>query len=68
MFNFQQEKIIITGASKSLGYVCTRALEKERAKLVLMARFKDKLEALKNSFLNHSKTLKYRREVLSWMV
>lgn len=39
--------ILITGASRGLGAVCARALAEQGARLVLMARSRDKLEAVR---------------------
>jgi len=50
--NFQNKKILITGASKGLGYVCSKTLADNCAGLVLMARSKDQLEELRQTFSN----------------
>ena len=47
---FEDKSILITGASKGLGYVCAQEFEKQGAQLVITARSSDKLEKLKNSF------------------
>lgn len=52
MVNLKNKKILITGASKGLGLVCAKALAAEGAKLVLLARSKEKLEELRGSFSN----------------
>ena len=44
---FQEKSILITGASRGLGYVCAQEFEKKGARLVLAARSLDKLEQLK---------------------
>ena len=46
--------ILITGASKGLGYVAANSLAASGAKLALLARSKDKLEALRSSIRNPS--------------
>jgi len=54
---FQDKNILITGASKGLGYVCSQAFEKQGARLVLAARSLDKLEKLRHSFSDPEKHL-----------
>jgi 3-oxoacyl-[acyl-carrier protein] reductase len=54
---FKDKNILITGASKGLGYVCAKAFEKQGARLVLAARSVDRLEQLKNSFSYPSRHL-----------
>ena len=56
---FQGKSILITGASKGLGYVCAQEFEKHGARLVLAARSVDKLEQLKDSFSDPSKHLAF---------
>lgn len=51
------KKIIVTGASKGLGYVCAQAFAAEGAQLVLIARTQEKLEALRVSCKNSEKHL-----------
>lgn len=51
----EDKKILITGASKGLGFVCAKALAKEKTRLVLTARSKEKLEKLRNSLSNPEK-------------
>lgn len=45
----KRKSIIITGASKGLGSVCAKALADQGARLVLMARSKEKLEKVRLS-------------------
>ena len=54
---FQDKNVLITGASRGLGYVCAQEFEKKGARLVLAARSLDKLEQLKGSFSDPSKHL-----------
>ncbi len=49
MIDLNGKKILITGASKGLGLVCTKLLDKEGAHLVLMARSINKLEEIRKS-------------------
>lgn len=51
------KNVLITGASKGLGYVCAKALERENANLILIARSKDKLTELKSGLENPNKHL-----------
>ena len=48
--NFKGKKILITGASKGLGWICANVLAGKGAKLVCSGRNKEKLEELKASF------------------
>lgn len=61
---FQNKNILITGASKGLGYVCSQAFESQGARLVLAARSLDKLEKLRNSFMDPSKHLAFAGDLL----
>ena len=47
--NFENKRVLITGASKGLGKAAAIAFAKERARLALVARSNDKLETLNNS-------------------
>ncbi len=47
--HFENKRIIVTGASKGLGAVCARALAAEGARLVLLARSGENLEAVRQS-------------------
>jgi len=49
MFSLQDKRIIITGASRGLGSVCAGALAQRGARLVLMARSQEALEAVRAS-------------------
>ena len=49
MIDLNGKKILITGASKGLGLVCAKLLDKEGAHLVLMARSINKLEEIRKS-------------------
>ncbi len=51
------KRILITGASKGLGYVCAKAFAAEGAQLALMARTQEKLEALRLSCYDPEKHL-----------
>ena len=64
MGEFQDKNILITGASKGLGYVCSRAFESQGARLVVAARSLDKLEELRNSFLDPSKHLAFAGDLV----
>jgi 3-oxoacyl-[acyl-carrier protein] reductase len=48
-FNLDNKHILITGASRGLGSVCAKVLSEQGAKLVLIARTKEKLVDVKNS-------------------
>lgn len=52
MINFLDKSILITGASKGLGSVCAKALAENGARLVLIARTEEKLEAVRTSLKN----------------
>ena len=49
MFSLQDKRILITGASRGLGSVCARAFAQSGARLALMARSDDALEAVRAS-------------------
>ena len=55
--DLKNKKIIITGASKGLGAVCAKALAQHDATLVLLARSKEKLEAVQASCKSSKKHL-----------
>lgn len=55
--NLNNKKILITGASKGLGAVAARALAKEGATLVLIARSAAELEKVKNGCQDSNKHL-----------
>lgn len=57
MINLLDKCILITGASKGLGSVCAKALAEHGARLTLMARTEDKLEAVRMSLKNPEKHL-----------
>jgi 3-oxoacyl-[acyl-carrier protein] reductase len=63
MEEFQGKNILITGASKGLGYVCAKAFEGTGARLVITARSSDKLEKLRNSFSDPSKHLVFEGDL-----
>ena len=50
--NFKDKRVLITGASKGLGWVCAGELARLGARLVCSGRNPDKLEELYNSFTN----------------
>jgi len=52
MYKLERKKILITGASKGLGYVCAKAFAKEGAHLVMTARSMERLEQLRESLPN----------------
>ena len=62
---FQNKSILITGASKGLGYVCARELEKLGAQLVMVARSSSKLEQLKSTFSNPAKHLVFSADLVN---
>jgi 3-oxoacyl-[acyl-carrier protein] reductase len=64
MGEFQNKNILITGASKGLGFVCSKAFESQGARLVVAARSSDKLENLRNSFLDPSKHLVFEGDLM----
>ena len=55
MFDLENRHVIITGASKGLGFVCAKALANHGACLVLIARSKEKLETLRKSLKDAEK-------------
>ena len=61
---FQDKNVLITGASKGLGYVCSQAFESQGARLIVAARSLDKLEELRNSFLDPSKHLAFAGDLV----
>jgi 3-oxoacyl-[acyl-carrier protein] reductase len=52
LLGFKDKRILITGASKGLGWVCAQELAKQGARLVFSGRNKEKLAELKASLLN----------------
>ncbi len=56
-FGMEDKGILITGASKGLGSVCAKALSKEGARMVLMARSEDKLEEVRQDCKDSDKHL-----------
>jgi len=62
---FEDKNILITGASKGLGYVCAQEFEKQGAQLVMVARSSSKLEQLKSTFSNPAKHLVFSADLLS---
>ena len=61
---FKDKNILITGASKGLGYACSLAFEKQGARLVMAARSLDKLEKLRNSFSDPAKHLVFAGDLV----
>src|SRR3989338_6559481 len=57
------KKILVTGASKGLGYVCTKALAKEGARLVLAARSENELNDLQKSLPNSKKHMVFAADL-----
>ena len=57
MFNLKDRRIIITGASHGLGCVCAKMFSEAGARLVLMARSAEQLEAVKGACINPEKHL-----------
>jgi 3-oxoacyl-[acyl-carrier protein] reductase len=64
MGEFQDKNILITGASKGLGFVCSKAFEIQGARLVVAARSSDQLDKLRNSFLDPSKHLVFEGDLI----
>ena len=62
---FEDKNILITGASKGLGYVCAQEFEKQGARLVMVARSSSKLEQLKITFSNPAKHLVFSADLLN---
>jgi 3-oxoacyl-[acyl-carrier protein] reductase len=62
---FQEKSILITGASRGLGYVCAQEFEKQGARLVMVARSLSKLEQLKSTFSNPKKHLVFSTDLLN---
>ena len=62
--NFQDKRVLITGASKGLGKAAANAFEQKGARLALVARSDDKLAALKKSFGDPSKHLIFNLDLL----
>jgi 3-oxoacyl-[acyl-carrier protein] reductase len=63
---FQDKSILITGASRGLGYVCAQEFEKQGARLVMVARSLSKLEQLKSTFSNPAKHLVFSADLLNY--
>lgn len=57
MFSLKDKKILITGASRGLGVVCAKALAGQEARLVLVARTKNRLKEVRLSCKNPMKHL-----------
>ena len=55
IINLENKRVVITGASKGLGSVCAKALADCGARLVLIARSKEKLETLRKSLKDAEK-------------
>ncbi|MZH03553.1 MAG: SDR family oxidoreductase, partial [Nitrospinae bacterium] len=51
-FDFKNKKVLVTGASKGLGWVCANILAGLGAQLVCSGRNKESLQKLKESFSN----------------
>jgi 3-oxoacyl-[acyl-carrier protein] reductase len=62
---FQDKSILITGASRGLGYVCAQEFEKQGARLVMVARSLSKLEQLKSTFSNPAKHLVFSADLVN---
>ena len=62
---FQDKRILITGASKGLGYICAQEFEKQGAQLVMVARSSSKLEQLKSTFSNPANHLVFSADLLN---
>ena len=62
---FQEKRILITGASKGLGYICAQEFEKQGAQLVMVARSSSKLEQLKSTFSNPANHLVFSADLLN---
>jgi len=57
MVTVENKRILITGASQGLGAVCARAFSEHGARLVLVARSRDKLEEVRKSCTNPKRHL-----------
>jgi 3-oxoacyl-[acyl-carrier protein] reductase len=62
---FQDKSILITGASKGLGYICAQEFERRGAQLVMVARSSSKLEQLKSAFSNPAKHLVFSADLVN---
>jgi 3-oxoacyl-[acyl-carrier protein] reductase len=49
IFNLENKRVLITGASRGLGSICARELAENGAQLVLLARSEEKLEEVRRS-------------------
>ena len=55
IYNLEGKHVVVTGASKGLGSVCVKAIADHDARLVLMARSEEKLEAVRLASKNPEK-------------
>ena len=62
---FKEKKILITGASKGLGWVCAKTFESWGSKLVITGRSLDKLIKLQNSFTKPNEHLAFSADLLN---
>ena len=62
---FQDKSILITGASKGLGYICAQEFERRGAQLVMVARSSSKLEQLKSEVFNPAKHLVFSADLVN---
>ncbi|HIA66718.1 TPA: SDR family oxidoreductase [Candidatus Poribacteria bacterium] len=63
MYKLENKKILISGASKGLGYVCARAFADEGAHLVIAARSMEQLEQLRESLPNSERHMSFAADL-----
>ena len=63
MSKLENKKILISGASKGLGYVCARAFADEGAHLVIAARSMEQLEQLRESLPNSERHMSFAADL-----
>lgn len=64
MWDFKDKNILVTGASKGLGWVCSQELARQGARLVCSGRNKEKLDELKESLLNPEKHMTFSGDLV----
>ena len=63
--DFKDKRVLITGASKGLGWVCSQELDRQGARLVCSGRNKEKLDELKASFQNRDNHLVFSGDLVN---
>ena len=63
MYKLKSKKILISGASKGLGYVCAKAFAEEGAHLVMAARSMEQLEELRESLPDSERHMSFAADL-----